>query len=188
MEASQAARVDRQDRWVPAPSQLELELRCCLGIMEIDRRVELQRSEEYRRMMLAMVGAGGRYPGQLLSAPRPVPEREGVMMPVPMPVGGSSSSPPSPSVVRGHPAALPVPHGAIAQAVPVTWERDLALPSSSVPSSSSSQLSDGSSRRRPRGRGRGRGGRGRAPGRADVVASSTRFHEVCRYSFLWFPY
>jgi len=82
-------------------------------MMEIDRRIEMQRSDEYRRMMLAMVGRGGGYPqaGQLLSAPRPpVPERE--IMPVP--VLGSSSSPSELAARAGHPAALPVPYGAVA--------------------------------------------------------------------------
>jgi len=160
-----------QGRWVTFPSQLELELRCRIGMMEIDRRIEMQRSDEYRRMMLAMVGRGGGYPqaGQLLSAPRPpVPERE--IMPVP--VLGSSSSPSELVARAGHPAALPVPYGAVAQAGPAsaTWERYLALPSSFVPS----QLSDGSCFSR---RGCGRGRRG-GPGRAGAVASSTRFHLV----------
>jgi hypothetical protein len=162
--------IDVQDRHVPVPvpSQLELELRC--RMMEIDRRIEIQRSDEYRRMMFAMVGGGsGHCPGQLL--PVPVPEQEIRPVPGPMVVWGSSSSP---SMVRGHPAALPDlpdPHGAVAQAGPATC---LALPSSLVPSSSSSQLSDGSSSSR-RGHGRGRGDRGRA----GHAGSSTRRHLVC---------
>lgn len=182
-----------QERWVPVPSRLELELRCRIGMMEIDRGIEVQRGDEYRRMMLAMVGAGGGYSasssGQLLPAPRPapapvpvpVPERE--IMPVPA-LGPSSSSSSSPSeLVPSAPAALtavPYGHGAVAQAGPAssaTWERYWALSRSFVPSSSTSQLSDASgscSSRRGRGRGRGRGGRGRGgPDRAGAVVSST---------------
>jgi hypothetical protein len=187
MQAPQAQAVDNdseqmQERWVPFPSQLELELRCRIGMMEIDRRIEVQRGDEYRRLLLAMVGGGGGYPqaGQLLlplpgPSPRPAPASEREIMPVPSP---------SALVPRaGHPAALPVPYGAVAQAgsASATWERYWASRSSFVPSSASSRLSDDSCSSR-RGRGRGRGGREGPGRRAGAVASGSstrRLQLVC---------
>ena len=179
MQASQTHSVDEhmpvqvqvqvQERLAAIPSQLELELRYHIGLMEIDMRMEMQRSVEYRRMMLEMIRGG--HPGQLLPPPMP----EGEMMPIPALAGVSLS----PSVAHRHPAAaLPVPYGAAAQAGhATTWERRLTLPSSLVPSSSSSsQLSDGLSRS-GRGRGRSRGGRGRT-GRTGAVASIRFHHQV----------
>jgi hypothetical protein len=146
-----------QEHQVPSrPSQLELELQCRL--LEIDTRIEISRCEEYRRLMLAM--AAGGHPGQLLPpVPDPAPRPE--LMPVP--VGGFSSESMTPGT------AIPGPLGAVvATAARCT---QAVSPNLLAPSSSSSQLSYGSSES-GRGRGHGRSGRVRG-GCADTVASAS---------------
>jgi hypothetical protein len=156
-----------QERWIPAPSQLELELRC--RILEIDSRLEIERCEAYRRMMFAMVAAGYPQAGQLLPLPGAAlaPQQQELMPPVPH----SSSS-------MAQAAEDPVPHGTVAARAAYQQEHHPVLPSPSTPSGSSLRLSDGPSRR---GSGRGRGrGRDRGRGvRAGADATLIQRRLVC---------
>jgi hypothetical protein len=163
-----------QNHWFPVPSQLELELR--YQLLDIDRRLEIQRCEAYRAMVFTIVA--GRHPSQLL--PVPLPQRELI----PIPVGYSSSSS-APSVAQAT-VAVADPHGAVAAPAACQWERRPALPSPVAPSNSSSQFPDGSS---GRDRGRVRGGRGGQDrgGRAGAVSSMARRHLVYSlFSFCFF--
>jgi hypothetical protein len=158
-----------QERWAPSRSYSSLALRCAM--LEIEMRLEKQRCEEYRRILLAM-NAGGHHHGQQLPGSVPDSEREPV---IPLPVGGSSSA--SGSSVAPT-TTIPVLRGITA--VPDAGQRHSELPSSLPPSSPSSRLSDGSSRRS---NGPTRGGRCRGD-LAGAVASSTRYRLVCIFFFL----
>jgi hypothetical protein len=161
-----------QERWAPSRSYSSLELRCAM--LEMDMRLEKQRCEEYRRILLALLAmnAGGHHHGQQLPASVPDSERVPVM---PLPAGGSSSASGS-SVVPT--TTIPVPRGATV--VPDAGQRHSELPNSFPPLGSSSRLSDGSSRRSI---GPTRGGRCRGD-LAGAVASSTRYRLVCILFFL----